>query len=72
MTDMVLVATCDNRIEANIVKGFLQSRGIDAIILADDEGGMYPYPLQPTIRGVQVVVPKKQKEKAEQILKEKK
>lgn len=39
---MKQVATCNNRIEAEIIKAKLESFGIPATISADDEGGLHP------------------------------
>ena len=39
---MKKVATCNNRIEAEIIKSKLESCGIPATISADDEGGLHP------------------------------
>ncbi|NRA47354.1 MAG: DUF2007 domain-containing protein [Oligoflexales bacterium] len=39
---MKIVATCNNRIEAEIIRAKLESFGIPASISADDEGGLHP------------------------------
>ncbi|MFK7826151.1 MAG: DUF2007 domain-containing protein [Oligoflexales bacterium] len=39
---MKKIATCNNRIEAEIIRSKLESCGISATISADDEGGMHP------------------------------
>ena len=39
---MKKIATCNNRIEAEIVRAKLESFGINAVISADDEGGLHP------------------------------
>lgn len=65
----VVVGKFDNALDAEIAKGHLAAAGIDASILKDDGGGMFPS-LQQT-EGVQLVVAETQKEKARAILKEK-
>lgn len=65
----VVVGKFDNAFEAEIAKGHLEAAGIDASILKDDGGGMFPS-LQQTA-GVQLVVAKTQEKKAKAILQEK-
>ena len=42
MADLVCIKTYQSRIEAELVKGFLESNGIKAMVSADDVGGMNP------------------------------
>lgn len=65
----VVVGKFDNALEAEIAKGHLAAAGIDASILKDDGGGMFPS-LQQTA-GVQLVVAETQEKEARAILQEK-
>ncbi len=56
-----------NHMEAEIAKGFLTSNGIEAIVHSDDCGGMAGG--QTFIRGVKLIVPKNDIQRARQILK---
>ena len=67
--EQVVVGKFDNALEAEIAKGHFAAAGIDASILKDDGGGMFPS-LQQT-GGVQLVVAKTHEEKARAILQEK-
>lgn len=69
MKDMIAVKTYNTRLEAQIVKGFLEANGIKSLVTGDDEGGMYPFPMQPNSTGVKVFVLKKDREEAVEILK---
>lgn len=66
--ELVNVKTFTTRIEAEVAKSFLSSQGIDTIVTADDEGGAYPFPMQPTIRGVQLLVNRINLKKAKALL----
>lgn len=68
MKDLVVVQTFNTRPEAEVVKGFLEANDIFAVIVADDEGGMAPFPLQPTAKGVQVLVKKGDFQKTKRLL----
>jgi hypothetical protein len=52
--DAVLVGTYPDRIAAELASSWLESAGIDFVLLADDAGGAYPF-LQ-TTRGVKLLV----------------
>ena len=65
----VVVGKFDNAMDAEIAKGHLDAAGIEAAILKDDGGGMFPS-LQQT-EGVQLVVAKTQEKKAKAILQKK-
>jgi hypothetical protein len=62
----VVVGQYDTEIDAEIAKGHLTASGIQASIIKDDGGGMFPS-LQNT-KGVQVLVAETQGEKARKIL----
>lgn len=40
---LVVVDSCSSQIEAEMIKGALESAGLDAIIQADSVGGMRPH-----------------------------
>jgi hypothetical protein len=65
---MVHIAEFPNELEAEIACGHLKSTGIEAIVLKDDAGGMFPS-LQGT-EGVRLLVPRDQQEKAKKVLEE--
>ena len=67
---MISLAEFETEFEAEIACGHLKSAGIDAIVLKDDAGGMFPS-LQGT-EGVHLLVPQDQKENARRILEERK
>jgi hypothetical protein len=62
----VVVGKFDNALDAEIAQKHLEAAGVDASILKDDGGGMFPS-LQQT-GGVQLVVAKTQEKKAKAIL----
>jgi hypothetical protein len=66
---LILFETFTTRIEAEVRKGFLESQGIKVFITADDEGGMYPFPLSPTTTGVRLFILEKDLKKAEELYK---
>ena len=67
MTDLVRIKTYQSRIEAELVKGFLESNGIKAMVSADDVGGMNPALLWAT-GGVRLLVKKNDIQKAIKVL----
>lgn len=54
--------------EAEVAKGFLQANNINAIIEADDAGGMLPFPVA-YVSGVALRVSEKDLKKAQKVLK---
>ena len=42
MADLICIKNYNNRVEAELVKGLLESSGIEAIVSADDCGCIYP------------------------------
>jgi hypothetical protein len=54
MSDLKILQIFSSRIEAEIARGFLQSNGINAIIISDDAGSMYP--AQDIVSGVRLLV----------------
>jgi hypothetical protein len=40
-TELVVVASFPNRVEAEMAQGALQAAGIESVITADDAGGQY-------------------------------
>ena len=69
MTDgaLVVVATFNNRPEAELAKSALDAGGIDALIQADDGGGMRPSLAWAGV-GVRVIVCEEDLDAARQIL----
>lgn len=63
MDSFVLIKVCDSRIQADLLKAYLEIEGIEVFIQADDAGGMLP-PLD----GVSVFVHQNDFERAEQII----
>ena len=62
----VVVHVDMNRLQAQTVKTFLESQGIEAMLSADDAGGELPS--FDESRGVEVLVPEDQAEKAKELL----
>ena len=56
MKDLACIATCRNRLEAEILKAALAGDGIFAVVMVDDEGGAAPSPLESVGNGAQVMV----------------
>ena len=67
MPDLVCIKTCNNRIEAEMDKSFLNSEGIQAMISADDGGGLRPDLLWVT-GGVRLLVKQEDVERAGELL----
>lgn len=55
MSDFVLAKICSSRLEADIIKSYLESEGIVVILKADDAGGMLP--TLASLNGVFLFVP---------------
>ena len=67
MPDLVCIKTCNNRIEAELDKSFLDSQGIQSMISADDAGGLRPDLLWAT-GGVRLLVKQEDAERALEML----
>lgn len=67
MSELVCVKTYNNRLDAELDKSFLDSEGIQAMISADDAGGLRPDLLWAT-GGVRLLVKEEDAEKALSIL----
>ncbi len=65
----VVVAEFENEINAEIAKGHLESEGIEASIVRNNVGGMFP--ASQYTEGVQLVVDKTEEGRARRILKPK-
>jgi len=50
MKSVKTVQSYPSRIEADIAKGLLRSNGIEATVVADDVGGLYPVTLSDGVR----------------------
>ncbi len=70
MDDLVVVKHFPTKIEAEIAQSYLKSNGIDALVRADDEGGMAGG-FQFGAKGILLLVPSSDKERAQQLLKSK-
>lgn len=62
----VVVATFPNRTLASLAASLLAVEGIEAFILADDAGGLYP--MLQFLRGVKLLVAPEDEERAKEIL----
>ncbi|MCH7828485.1 DUF2007 domain-containing protein [Patescibacteria group bacterium] len=67
MVDLVRIKTYQNRMEAELAKGLLESKGVKAMVSADDAGGAHPALLWAT-GGVRLLVKKKDIQKAIKVL----
>jgi hypothetical protein len=66
LDDAVIIETFTSRAVAELAAGLLESEGIEALILADDAGGLYP--MLQFIRGVRLLVAKEDEAQAREIL----
>ncbi len=64
----VVIESCENEIDAEITKARLEAENIEASIVKDDAGGMFPS-LQQT-SGVQLLVPEEDADRAREILRD--
>lgn len=64
--DVEVVEIFSNEFDANLAKSVLESDGLEAHLLADDLGGVYPM-LQVT-RGIRLVVPADELARARELL----
>jgi hypothetical protein len=67
-TEMTMVHVENDEAAAQIVVGFLESNGIDAMISEDDAGDQLPS--LESVRGVQVFVPAADADRARELLAE--
>lgn len=65
---MKIVKTYQTRFEAEVAKSLLKANNIPAVVSADDEGGMAPFPMQVSSTGVQLMVDKEDFNKASKLL----
>jgi hypothetical protein len=65
---MISIKTVQTRLEAEVVKGFLETHGITVFITADDKGGASPFPLAPTVTGVHIFVKESDVSNAKKLL----
>jgi hypothetical protein len=64
--DLTTLEKVSSRFEAELMVGRLRNSGIEAMLLADDIGGQFPYLAQS--RGVRVMVPAADEARAREIL----
>jgi Putative prokaryotic signal transducing protein len=67
MTEPVCIKRYNTRLEAEVVKSLLEAHGVQALIRADDEGGMIA-PFTFSYKGVQLVVSEQDAQKALDVL----
>jgi hypothetical protein len=67
MSSWITIESYKSRIEAELIKGYLNTNGIPSIIFADDAGGVRPFPLSYSF-GVVLKVQKKDLDKARELL----
>lgn len=67
MKDLICVKTYTNRVEAELAKGFLKTSSIEAIVSADDCGGVRPE-LGLGTGGVRLLVKKEDIQRALKVL----
>ncbi|MGH7203827.1 MAG: DUF2007 domain-containing protein [Candidatus Levyibacteriota bacterium] len=67
MGDLETVHIFQNKVQAELAKGLLETHGIKSVIFADDNGGMDPFPMQPSY-GVFLKVIERDLEKAKALL----
>lgn len=65
-TPLVVIRTFLNRIDAELAKGALEAAEIDAMVAADDAGGLRPSFW--VLRGVRLLVREEDIERAEEVL----
>jgi hypothetical protein len=68
MNHFVLVKSCDNRLQADLMKAYLECEGIEVIMQADDAGGTLP--TLSLLNGVSLFVPENDLIRAQKIVKE--
>lgn len=66
MDDFVLAGEYENRLDADIIKAYLEQEGIESLIQADDGGGTMPY--LAFSNGVRIFVLPKDLERAQTIM----
>jgi hypothetical protein len=66
LDNAVIIETFTSRAEAELAAGLLEGEGIEALILADDAGGLYP--MLQFIRGVRLLVAREDEAQARDIL----
>ena len=67
MSDLICIKNYNNRTEAEIVKSLLEASGIEAVVSADDCGGMRPHLLLGT-NGTRLLVKEEDAKKALEVL----
>jgi hypothetical protein len=68
MSHFVLVKSCDSRLQADLMKAYLECEGIEVIMQADDAGGTLP--TLSLLNGVSLFVPENDLIRAQEIVKE--
>jgi len=68
MADLICIKTYGSRHEAELARGFLEANGIEAVVSADDVGGMRPHLLLGG--GARLLVKEEDVQKALEVLKD--
>ena len=68
MSDIICIKNYNNRVEAELAKSFLEDSDIEAVVSADDCGGMRPHLLLGT-NGTRLLVKEEDAQKALEVLK---
>ena len=66
LNEAIVIETFSSRVVAELAAGLLESEGTEALILADDAGGLYP--MLQFIRGVRLLVAQEDELQAREIL----
>jgi len=69
--DIIRLITCDNAVEAHLIKGKLNNEGIDCFITNENTTTLIPYMNNMLGFGVQVMIHKEDYEKARELVKDK-
>jgi len=67
MTELICIKSFNNRAEAELARGLLETQGVEAIVYADDAGGMRPH-LMMGMGGARLMVIKNDEKRAKNIL----
>lgn len=67
MGNFILAKICNSRLEADIIRSYLEAEGIEVIIQADDAGGMIP--TMASLNGVFLFVPEEDFMRTQEIIK---
>ncbi len=69
--DIIRLITCDNAVEAHLIKGKLNNEGIDCFITNENTSTLIPYMNNMMGAGVQVMIHKEDYDRARELVKDK-